>query len=280
MSSLNGKIFLKLSVIPFFLLLTVTQRVECQQSILDSTLTFRSGTVKTGDALDIITRRTSYNFTYDSRLIDQDKKIEMNFRETRLKEILNKILQSDSLVYSIIDKYIIITQREAAQPAPADSTAEITRYITGKVIDNETSEPLPFATIAIKNRSRGTVTNNNGEFGMKITPDFLDDTLSISFLGYSGREMPVKQSFESNLTILMDKEFISIPEIIIKNQNPQEIITAYTQSNCQELWQYSVINDWFLQGRSFEKIRASDILGSYIADLQKFLYRRASGGSD
>lgn len=225
MSSLNGKIFLKLSVIPFFLLLTVTQRVECQQSILDSTLTFRSGTVKTGDALDIITRRTSYNFTYDSRLIDQDKKIEMNFRETRLKEILNKILQSDSLVYSIIDKYIIITQREAAQPTPADSTAEITRYITGKVIDNETSEPLPFATIAIKNRSRGTVTNNNGEFGMKITPDFLDDTLSISFLGYSGREMPVKQSFESNLTILMDKEFISIPEIIIKNQNPQEIIT-------------------------------------------------------
>jgi hypothetical protein len=39
-----------------------------------------------------------------------------------------------------------------------------------------------------------------------------------------GREIPVKKAFGNNLTISMKREFISIPEIIIKNQNPQEII--------------------------------------------------------
>lgn len=68
------------------------------------------------------------------------------------------------------------------------------------------------------------VTNMNGDFGMKITPDQFNDTLSLSFLGYQGREIPVKKAFGNNLTISMKKEFISIPEIIIKNQNPQEII--------------------------------------------------------
>jgi len=225
----HGKISLKFTSTVLFLLLILMQRVECQKSVLDSALTFRSGTVKTGEALDIITRRTGYNFTYDSRLIDQDKKIEMNFNQTNLTEILNKIIITDSLVYTIIDKYIIISHLEATPKIAADSTIEKIRYITGRVIDNETSDPLPFATIAIKNTSRGTVTNNNGEFGMRITPDFLEDTLSVSYLGYSGREIPVRQSFESNLTIYMDREFISIPEIIIKNQNPLEIISRATR---------------------------------------------------
>ena len=43
--------------------------------------------------------------------------------------------------------------------------SEMIRYITGKIIDDETSEPLPFATIGLKNKGKGTVTNNNGEFG-------------------------------------------------------------------------------------------------------------------
>lgn len=226
----SGKIFLKLTAIALFLLLILPQRVECQQSILDSALTFRSGNIKTGDALDLITSKTGYNFTYDSRLIDQDRKIGMNFRQTILTEILDSILNMDSLVYSVIDKYIIISHREVSPSAHADSTAEKIRYITGRVIDNETAEPLPFATIAVKNRTRGTVTNNNGEFGMRITPEYLEDTLSVSYMGYSGKEIPIRQSFESNLTILMEKEFISIPEIIIKNQNPQEIINRTVRS--------------------------------------------------
>ena len=48
-------------------------------------------------------------------------------------------------------------------------------------------EPLPFATIALKNKGKGTVSNNNGEFGLKITPDLFNDTLSVSYLGYHGK---------------------------------------------------------------------------------------------
>ena len=113
----------------------------------------------------------------------------------------------------------------------ADSTSQAkVKYITGKIIDDETSEPLPFATIALKNKGKGTVTNNNGEFGLKITSDLFNDTLSVSYLGYLGREIPVKKAFGNNLTISMKREFISIPEIIIKNQNPQEIISRALKS--------------------------------------------------
>jgi len=231
MSSFNGNIFIKFLAIALLLLLILPQRADCQQSILDSTFTFRAGTVKTGNALDIITRQTGYNFTYDSRLIDQEKKTVMTFRNTKLRIVLDSILKNDSLVFSIIDKYIIISHPERSPSLPADSTtAEKVKYITGKIVDDETSEPLPFATIALMKKGKGTVSNNNGDFGMKVTSDLFNDTLSVSYLGYLGREIPIKQAFGNNLTISMMREFISIPEIIIRNQNPLEIISRAIKS--------------------------------------------------
>jgi len=102
---------------------------------------------------------------------------------------------------------------------PAETTS-----LTGIIIDEETAEPLPFATIGLKNKGKGTVTNFNGEFGLNISEEYYSDTLSVSYLGYFGREIPVKQVLGNNLTISMMKEFISIPEIIIRNQIPQDIV--------------------------------------------------------
>jgi hypothetical protein len=225
MLSLNGFLFRLSRAIPLFLLLLLPQKTECQEGILDSLFTFSAGTVKTGDALDIISNQTGYNFTYDSRLIDKDKPAELNFTDARLRAILDTLLQDHKLAFSVIDKYIIISRAEQSTQSAADSLhPETIEYITGIITDEETFEPLPFATIALKNKGRGTVTNSNGQFGLKITPDLYNDTLSVSYLGYVRNEMPVRMAFNQDLTILMKREFISIPEIIIKNQIPQEII--------------------------------------------------------
>jgi hypothetical protein len=225
MLSLNGFIFRIFQAIPLFLLLLLPQKTECQEGILDSLFTFSAGTIKTGDALNIISKQTGYNFTYDSRLIDGEQQQEMNFKDLRLEVILYSILKDSTLSFSVIDKYIIIARTGVIKPPSPDSLLPaVTKYISGVIIDEETFEPLPFATIGLKNKGKGTVTNNNGEFGLKITPDLFDDTLAISYLGYIRNEIPVRLAFHDGLSISMKREFISIPEIIIRNQIPQEII--------------------------------------------------------
>lgn len=222
----DGSIKNKLAAIALFILLLLPQRTDCQKSVLDSTFTFRTGSVKTGNALDIITKKTGYSFTYDSRLVDANKKVEMNFHDTGLRTILGRILQNDSLVYSVVDRYIIISRPRKSAPARQDSSAVSMKpgVVSGTLIDEETKEPLFFATIALKNKGKGTVSNENGEFRMNITPDLYSDTLSVSYLGYFGREIPVKQAIGNDMVIKMRREYISIPEIIIRNQIPQEII--------------------------------------------------------
>jgi hypothetical protein len=234
MLSFNGSIFNKSRTIALYILFILPSIADCQKSILDSTFTFRAGTVKTGNALSIITRQTGYNFTYDSRLINTEKKTEMTFNDTKLRVVLANILDNDSLVFSVIDRYIIIS-RLAHLPLPQEDSIPTSNinYITGLIIDDETLEALPYATIGLKNTGRGTVSNLTGEFGLKITPDLISDTLFISYLGYYNRDVPVRQVIGNNFTIPMKREFISIPEIIIRNQIPQEVISRVRHAIAQ-----------------------------------------------
>jgi hypothetical protein len=226
MPSIYGYIIVKIQAIAFFFMLITPEEAICQRGILDSTFTFRAGPVKTANALNIITGQTGFNFTYDSRLIDPEKKTVLTFINKKLELILDSILKNDSLVYSVIDKYIIISKKEK-QTSKADSRPphNTVNIITGAVKDEETSEPLPFATIGLKNKGKGTVTNFNGEFGLNISAEHYSDTLSVSYLGYIRREIPVKNALGNNMSISMKREFISIPEIIIRNQIPQDIIS-------------------------------------------------------
>ncbi len=231
MLSYNGFILKNIMAIAFFLFLIIPQQAISQNGILDSAYTFRAGTTKIGNALDLITRETGYNFTYDSRLINPDLKIEMTFSGIPLRSILDYILPDDSLSYSIIDRYIIITRDVSSPPNVKDSIPPVeTSTVSGLIIDAETQEPLPFVTIGMKKSGRGTVSNINGEYLLNIPSGIINDTLVVSHLGFIRRELPVKLSLGNNLTIILTREYISIPEIIIRNQIPQEIIYKTLQS--------------------------------------------------
>jgi hypothetical protein len=224
MLSSDDHIIKRIYFILLFVIIAGTRPALSQLGILDSAFTFRAGTLKTGTALNMISRQTGYYFTYDSRLVDTEKKIDFTFIKVKLKPILDSLLKNDSLQYSVINRYIIIYKS-----SPSVSRQNITpewevKYITGIITDNESGEPLPYATIGMMSTGRGTVTNSNGEFGLKINRDCVNDSLSVSYLGYFSRKIPVRSALENNFNIRLYREYISIPEIIIKNQVPQEIM--------------------------------------------------------
>jgi len=231
MQPLAGYIEKLLQATAFSLLLASPGVVRGQVRILDSLYTFRAGQVKTGAALDIISRQTGYTFTYDSRLINEENRVDLTFSGVRLGSVLDSILKSDSLVYTVIDRYIIISRIAPQKITLTDSTdLEEVFYISGRITDAESGETLPYATVVVKNTGRGMVANATGEFGLKITRALLTDTLTFSCLGYQNREIPVEQALGNNYDIGLQREFIPIPAIIIKTRVPQEIISKAVAS--------------------------------------------------
>jgi len=233
MLSSDDYIIKKLSGLALLILLFNSPVLLSQVNILDSAFTFRAGIVKTGNALNLISQKTGYYFTYDTEIINTEWKVEMTFIRIKLRTILDTLLKNDTLRYSVINKYIIIYRDTPAPEQVEVITDWEARTIKGIVSDAESGEPLPFATIGIIREGRGTVTNNNGEFGLKISRNCIDDSLSVSYLGYFRRQIPVRQAIGNNFNIKMRREYIPIPEIIIRNQIPQEILRRAYNSIAQ-----------------------------------------------
>jgi hypothetical protein len=59
--------------------------------------------------------------------------------------------------------------------------------LTGLVADSATFEPLPFVTVSLKKKSKGTITDSEG--GFKIVAE-ANDTLVFQYLGYNTLEFP------------------------------------------------------------------------------------------
>jgi CarboxypepD_reg-like domain len=57
-------------------------------------------------------------------------------------------------------------------------------FIRGKVINSKTSEPVPFATVHLKNSQVGVISNAEGDFRILNNPGFQSDSLIVSCIGF------------------------------------------------------------------------------------------------
>ncbi len=88
--------------------------------------------------------------------------------------------------------------------------------ISGRVTDATTGEALPFATVAIKGKAIGTITNLNGEFDFHIPVEFRNEILTISMMGYVGYELPV-WAVEGPLNIQLQSYPTVLNEVVVSD---------------------------------------------------------------
>jgi CarboxypepD_reg-like domain len=65
-------------------------------------------------------------------------------------------------------------------------------FIAGKVINSVTTKPVPFATIKLKNNHLGVYANADGDFKVSLNPDFQDDSLLITCIGFKENSVAYK----------------------------------------------------------------------------------------
>jgi hypothetical protein len=207
-------------------LLLFTLHLFPQENVLERQLKLPGSSIKASRALGEVSKLTGYLFTYDSRIINPDRIFSVPAAEMKLQEILDSVAGDPAIKSAVLGRHIIL-YRETAMPSrpqpPADSLP-VFLSIGGKIVDAESSEPLPYATIGISHRGKGTVTNFNGDFVLRISEENLFDTLTVSYVGYVNRLLPVRSLPGNVMTITMDRDFIPIPEIIIRAQDPLMII--------------------------------------------------------
>jgi len=95
--------------------------------------------------------------------------------------------------------------------------------ITGKVIDQQTKEPIGFAHIGIPEKGIGTTSGANGAFDLKLPAEYANSVMTISFLGYETYKKQVSK-IKSPLTIKLKQVPNNLMEVVVLGEGAIEDI--------------------------------------------------------
>ncbi len=95
--------------------------------------------------------------------------------------------------------------------------------LKGIVLDSITKQPLPYATVAVKDNLLGTATNSDGQFILELPKTFSDSILLCSYMGYKTYSTKVS-ALEAGDTILLVKEPFSLGEVTVTPDSPWDYV--------------------------------------------------------
>jgi len=158
-----------------------------------------------------ISKQTGYTFIYTEKLLQKGKKISISANNASIEQVLKECFKDQSLTYSIVDKYIIIKEKEEtdrekvfyAPPPPPTN-------IAGKVT-NDKGEPLVGATVTEKGTKNTAVTKEDGNF--TINTSETKAVLIISYVGYDSKELAV--SNQTNVSIALLQTASNLNDVVV-----------------------------------------------------------------
>lgn len=95
--------------------------------------------------------------------------------------------------------------------------------VSGRVADALTNEPIPFANVAFKGTTTGTVTDFNGYFSIETVQ--ASDSLSASFVGYVPVTLRITKGKAQTVNFLLKVNKVDLGEVVIKaGENPAIVL--------------------------------------------------------
>jgi len=132
--------------------------------------------------------------------------------EVTEETMANAEMETDAIKPPIVQEKALtqITTSQAPERIIKAAKSDINFTIKGTVIDAETKEPLPGATIY--QGSQGTVSDFDGNFDFKI---FDDSLIQIAYVGYKTKEISINELANSNSPIELHANQLALEEVVI-----------------------------------------------------------------
>ncbi|MDO5663872.1 MAG: SusC/RagA family TonB-linked outer membrane protein [Bacteroidia bacterium] len=232
-----------------------------------------------------IEARTNYIFLLTEDVEkDTSTKINIIINEESIEDSMNKILKSTQFDYKIINRQVVVYKKGVAPDIVkatnrvTETQQQITKNIKGKVIDKNTGEPLPGASVISQENGKtvnGTATNEYGNFELIIHQNVT--TLSVSFIGYVTQNIILKDD-DKTITISLEEDTQSFDDVVVTGyfqKSKSSFTGAVTQVSKEEIQKYgktNIINILSQVDPTF-KIKENNDMGSNPNELPNFFIR-------
>lgn len=101
------------------------------------------------------------------------------------------------------------------------------REFSGTILSLNTDKPLDAASLIIKNTNISSISNAEGAFILKVPETEISNSIVISFLGYSSKEVQISTLSEKDNRILLAPKITYLTDInLLSFQDPEQLVRA------------------------------------------------------
>lgn len=214
-----------------------------ENNVLEQTIRLDKSKNTIYQLLGDISDRCGYLFIYDSKIIDNEKRVKIKSGTYKVKDAIYQVTGNDKLELQVIGNHILISRRDtpvAALAGPVSQSADTCRLITltGRLIDRETNEPIPFGTVSLVNSSVGNITNQNGEFRLTLPDTLSSSSIQFSHVGYETQTIETQFLSGQFSAIALIPKVIPIQEVIVRVLNPLRLLRELEEKKARNYAQH------------------------------------------
>lgn len=174
-----------------------------------------------------VSEQSGYLFIYDSKIINNEQIVKIPGGKYSVREAIYLITGNKELGLRVIGNHILISPPIKTTPTEAEPVLpDSIRYFTleGLLRDKYTNEPIPFATVGISEEAIGSITNQGGEFRLRLPDSLRQSQISFSHLGYQPLEMSASLLAERYCMLTLEPKVISLQEVVVRIANPLRLL--------------------------------------------------------
>ncbi len=96
--------------------------------------------------------------------------------------------------------------------------------ISGRIIDRNTREGIPFAHIAIEDTRMGAISDLNGDFILNYPEQHQPEILRVSCLGYKPITISLHRLNQPIMEIMLEQNIVQLKEVVVKPEDPEDLL--------------------------------------------------------
>jgi hypothetical protein len=213
-------------LLAILLLPAILKAQQQNGSVFENRVTISQQNQPLNSILDQISWQAGVYFSYDASILNQNKKFSLEANDKSLYTVLNQLFNPNEFKFTELENQIIISKKsdeKVAEEIKADSIPVKYFFLSGTIVDNRKEEPIKYASVSLLNKPIGTISNADGNFLLKIHPDFIRDTVVISCMGFVQLLMPAYKILDEDILVMYPFS-IRIKEVNVVATTPEKLL--------------------------------------------------------
>jgi iron complex outermembrane recepter protein len=184
------------------------------QQILTREVSVKMANVSLKTVLQEIEKQTNVHFVYSNNAVKANTNVSLQTSNEPLSSVLPKLLSPNLLRYEVVEEQIVLKKIKEQSSVISEEKESVSVIVEDKVSGKVTAdkgEVLPGVSVLVKGTSKGTVTNNDGDFNIAAK---VGDVLIFSFVGFAKQEVSVTDANQI-LKVTLKEDISQLGEVVV-----------------------------------------------------------------